>query len=59
MRYRGELPYWYKGYTTTVRGVNQYVCLRCDYESIPAGHATRWLKQTALFRAVIDARGPD
>jgi len=58
-KYRGVVPYWYKGHTTSIHGVNQYVCLRCGYESIPPGHVQRWLEQTALFRSVIDAQEPD
>jgi hypothetical protein len=58
-KYRGEVPYWYKGHATSIHGVNQYVCLRCGNESIPPGHVQRWLEQTALFRAEIDARKPN
>lgn len=58
-KYRGEVTYWYKGHTTSIHGVNQYVCLRCGSESLPPGHVQRWLEQTALFRAEIDAQKPD
>jgi YgiT-type zinc finger domain-containing protein len=58
-KYRGEVPYWYKGHTTTIHGVSQLVCLRCGYESIPPGHVQQWLEQTAKFRAEIDAQRPD
>ncbi|MFA5976536.1 MAG: type II toxin-antitoxin system MqsA family antitoxin [Elusimicrobiota bacterium] len=58
IKYRGEVPYWYKGHTTSIHGVNQYVCLRCGAESIPSGHVQQWLEQTAKFRTEIDAQEP-
>jgi len=59
IKYRGEVPYGYKGYTTSINGVNQYICLRCNCVSIPPGHVQRWVEQTDLFRAEIDAQEPD
>jgi hypothetical protein len=59
IKYHGTVPYWHKGYMTSIQGVNLYVCLRCGYEFIPSGHAQRWLVQTTLFRAKIDTQEPD
>lgn len=56
IKYRDEVPYWYKGHMTSIHGVKQMVCLRCGAESIPSGHAQQWLEQTAKFRAEIDAQ---
>lgn len=56
IKYRDEVPYWYKGHMTSIHGVKQMVCLRCGAESIPPGHAQQWLEQTATFRAEIDAQ---
>lgn len=58
IKYRGEVPYWHKGHTTSVHGVNLYACPQCGYESIPPGHVQQWLEQTASFRAAIDAKKP-
>lgn len=51
MKYRGEVPYLYKGHTTSIHGVNLYVCLRCGYESIPPECSQHWLEQTTQFHA--------
>jgi len=55
VKYKAIVPYFYKGYSTSIAGVNRYVCLRCGAEHIPSGHVQRWLEQTARFRAEIDA----
>lgn len=59
IKYRGEVPYWYKGHTTSIQGVNQYVCPRCGNESIPPGYVQLWLERTASFRAEVDVQEPD
>jgi len=55
IQHRDKVPYDYRGHTTSIEGVNQMVCLRCGCKSIPPGYVSRWLEQTALFRAHIDA----
>lgn len=56
IKYSDEVPYWYKGRMTSINGVSLYTCLHCGAESIPPGRVQEWLKQTAAFRAVIDAQ---
>jgi len=58
IKYRGEVPYWYKGHTTSIQGVNQYVCPRCGNESVPPGYVQLWLERTASFRAEVDVQEP-